>query len=416
MPEETPQQLPDSIERGLAPELVTVLIEVGQALVANLSTASVLASALKVVQRVLRAEASSIFLADPHTGDLRVYLADPEHEGALKSLIQPRGKGLSGLSLEQGKAILVADAYQDPRFDPTADKQTGFRTRSVLSVPLRVLGEDLGVIQVLNKKGGGSFAERELILLQAVASLVALALDNARKHEKLLQAQRLATVGETIASLAHCIKNVLSGINAGTFFINEAITKQDFVGVKKGWQIADANMKFLSDLVLNMLSFARQREPVRQATDVNRLCNEVVNLVSEQAREQNVELKLEPDENLPKLMLDSVGLRRCLLNLLGNAVDASAPKKKGKVTVSVDGHTDENLSIRIADTGTGMSGETLKKLFTVFFSTKGNRGTGLGLPVSKKIIEEHGGRLQVDSVLDQGTTFTVVLPIDSPST
>ncbi len=415
MPEETPQQLPDSIERGLAPELVTVLIEVGQALVANLSTASVLASALKVVQRVLRAEASSIFLADPHTGDLRVYLADPEHEGALKSLIQPRGKGLSGLSLEQGKAILVADAYQDPRFDPTADKQTGFRTRSVLSVPLRVLGEDLGVIQVLNKKGGGSFAERELILLQAVASLVALALDNARKHEKLLQAQRLATVGETIASLAHCIKNVLSGINAGTFFINQAITKQDLVGVKKGWQIADANMKFLSDLVLNMLSFARQREPVRQATDVNRLCNEVVNLVSEQAREQNVELKLEPDENLPKLMLDSVGLRRCLLNLLGNAVDASAPKK-GRVTVSVDGHTDENLSIRIADTGTGMSDETLKKLFTVFFSTKGNRGTGLGLPVSKKIIEEHGGRLQVDSLLDQGTTFTVVLPIDSPST
>ena len=415
MPEETPQRLPDSIEQGLAPELVTVLIEVGQALVANLSTAAVLSSALKVVQRVLSAEASSIFLADPDSGDLRVYLADPEHEGALKSLVQPRGKGLSGLSLEQGKAILVADAYQDPRFDPTADKQTGFRTRSVLCVPLRVLGKDLGVIQVLNKKDGGSFAERELILLQAVASLVALALDNARKHEELLQAQRLATVGETIASLAHCIKNVLSGINAGTFFINEAITKQDFAGVKKGWQIADANMKFLSDLVLNMLSFARDREPARQATDVNRLCNEVINLVLEQGREQNVELKLEPDENLPKLKLDSVGLRRCLLNLLGNAVDASA-SKKGNVTVSVDGHSDENLSIRIADTGTGMSDETLKKLFTVFFSTKGNRGTGLGLPVSKKIIEEHGGWLEVDSVLDEGTTFTIVLPINtSPS-
>ncbi|MCK4850699.1 MAG: GAF domain-containing protein [Phycisphaerae bacterium] len=414
MPQETPQQLPGSIEQGLAPELVTVLIEVGQALVADLTTEAVLASALKVVQRVLSAEASSIFLADPHTGDLRVYLADPEHEGALKSLIQPKGKGLSGLAAEQGRAILVPDAYQDPRFDPTADKQTGFRTRSVLCVPLRVLGENLGVVQVLNKKGGGSFTERELILLQAVASLVALALDNARKHEELLQAQRLATVGETIASLAHCIKNVLSGINAGTFFINEAIGKQDLAGVKKGWQIADANMKFLSDLVLNMLSFARRREPALQSTDVNRLCNEVVNLVAEQAREQQVEVKLQPHANLPKLKLDAVGLRRCILNLLGNAIEACA-QKKGKVTVSVDGHSNDSLYIRIADSGTGMSAETLKKLFTVFFSTKGNRGTGLGLPVSKKIIEEHGGRLQVDSVLDQGTTFTIILPINSPS-
>ena len=409
---ESPHSLPESIERGLAPELVTVLIEVGQALVANLSTEAVLTAALDVVQRVLAAEASSIFLADHDTGDLRIYLADPQHAGVLKSLVQPRGKGLSGLALEQGKAILVPDAYKDPRFDPSADKKTGFRTRSVICVPLRVLGEDLGVIQVLNKKDGGSFAERELILLQAVASLVSLALDNARKHEELLQAQRLATVGETIASLAHCIKNVLSGINAGTFFINEAIKKQDMAGVQKGWQIADANMKFLSDLVLNMLSFARHREPVRQDTDINRLCNEVVNLVAEQANTQGVELSVQPDENLPKVKLDSVGLRRCLLNLVANAVDACA-EKKGKVTVSINGHTNQTLHIRIADTGSGMSPETLQKLFTVFFSTKGNRGTGLGLPVSKKIIEEHGGSLEIESVLDQGTTFTVVLPINS---
>ncbi len=413
MPQE-PEQLPNSIEQGLAPELVTVLIEVGQALVANFSTDAVLASALNVVQRVLSAEASSIFLADSDTGDLRVYLADPEHGGALKSHVQPKGKGLSGIAAQQGLSLLVPDAYQDPRFDPTADKQTGFRTRSVLCVPLRVLGENLGVIQVLNKKDGSSFTERELILLQAVASLVALALDNARKHEELIQAQRLATVGETIASLAHCIKNVLSGINAGTFFINEALSKQDLEGVKKGWQIADTNMKFLSDLVLNMLSFARHREPALQATDVNRLCNEVVNLVREQANKQGVEIQVQPDENLSKIKLDSVGLRRCLLNLVGNAVDACA-QKKGKVTVSIDGHSDQSLSIRIVDTGAGMTPEILQKLFRVFFSTKGNRGTGLGLPVSKKIIEEHGGSLQVDSVLDQGTTFTILLPINSPS-
>ena len=408
-----PEVASDPIEQGFAPELVTVLIEVGQALVANLSTNAVLAAALDVVQRVLSAEASSIFLVDTDSGNLRVYLADPDHQGALKSLVQPKGKGLSGIAVEQGKAILVADAYNDPRFDPTADKKTGFRTRSVLCVPLRVLGENIGVVQVLNKKGGGAFAERELILLQAVASLVALALDNASKHEELLQAQRLATVGETIASLAHCIKNVLSGINAGTFFINDAIGKDNMAGVKKGWEIADSNMKFLSDLVLNMLSFARDRKPALQATDINRLCNEVVKLVSEQAREREVEVAVEPDEKLAKVSLDSVGLRRCLLNLVGNAVDACA-EKKGKVTVAVSG-SNGKVRIAVQDTGSGISPENLKKLFTVFFSTKGNRGTGLGLPVSKKIIEEHGGKLEVDSQLNKGTTFTIVLPIDNPS-
>ena len=111
----------------------------------------------------------------------------------------------------QREALLVADAYEDSRFDPTADKKTGFRTRSVMCVPLRAQGKDLGVLQVLNKHDGTSFTQRELVLLQATAALVAMALDNARKHEELVQAQRLAAVGETISSLAHCIKNVLTG-------------------------------------------------------------------------------------------------------------------------------------------------------------------------------------------------------------
>ncbi|NIA06379.1 MAG: GAF domain-containing protein, partial [Actinobacteria bacterium] len=140
-----PLPTPNSVEQGLAPELVTVLTKVGQALAANLSTSAVLSASLAAVQDVLDAEASSVFLTDPDTGDLRVYLADAEHEGAIKSIVQPRGQGLSGWVAQNGQALLVADAYEDPRFDPTADKKTGFHTRSVICVPLRVLGKDLGV-------------------------------------------------------------------------------------------------------------------------------------------------------------------------------------------------------------------------------------------------------------------------------
>ena len=409
-----PLPTPDSVEQGLAPELITVLSKVGQALGANLSTSTVLSASLAAVQDVLNAEASSVFLTDPDTGELRIYLADPEHEGAIKTIVQPRGKGLSGWVAENGQALLVADAYADPRFDPTADKKTGFKTLSVMCVPLRVMGKDLGVLQVLNKHDGTSFTRRELVLLQATAALVAMALDNARKHEELVQAQRLAAVGETISSLAHCIKNVLTGINAGTFFINEAIGKQNLAGVKKGWEIADTNMKFLSELVLNMLSYARDREPVLQATDINQLCSDLVNLVSQQAKDKQVSVKLQTDESLPKMLVDSTGLRRSLLNLLGNAVDACA-ESKGSVTVSVETADKQWYNVSIADTGTGISTENLKKLFTVFFSTKGNRGTGLGLPVSQKIIAEHGGRLEVNSVLGEGTTFTAVLPYKSSS-
>ena len=412
----TTEPLPtsDSVEQGLAPELITVLTKVGQALAANLSTSAVLSASLEAIQDVLSAQASSIFLTDPDTGELRVYLADPEHAGSLKSLVLPRGKGLSGWVAEHGQPLLVPDAHEDPRFDPTSDLKTGFRTRSVICVPLRVLGQDLGVVTVLNKQDGSSFTQRELLLLRATAALVAMALDSARKHEELLQAQRLATVGETISSLAHCIKNVLTGINAGTFFINEAIKKQDLAGVQKGWEIADTNMKFLSELVLNMLSYARDRKPALQPTDINRLCSDLVSLVSQQAKEKQVGVNLKPDESLPKMLVDATGLRRSLLNLLGNAVDACA-ESKGTVSVSVEQVEKQWYNVRIADTGTGISPENLKKLFTMFFSTKGNRGTGLGLPVSQKIIAEHGGRLEVSSVLGEGTTFTAVLPYNSSS-
>jgi signal transduction histidine kinase len=185
-------------------------------------------------------------------------------------------------------------------------------------------------------------------------------------------------------------------------------------GVKKGWEIADTNMKFLSELVLNMLSYARDRKPAVQPTDINRLCSDLVSLVTQQAKEKQVSVNLKPDESLPKMLVDSTGLRRSLLNLLGNAVDACA-ESKGTVTVGVEADGKEWYNVRIADTGTGISPENLKKLFIMFFSTKGNRGTGLGLPVSQKIIAEHGGRLDVSSAVGEGTTFTAVLPYNSSS-
>ena len=131
-------------------------------------------------------------------------------------------------------------------------------------------------------------------------------------------------------------------------------------------------------------------------------------MAKESAREKGVALQFEPDPSLGIVEFDATGIRRCVLNLITNAVDA-CEEQDGAVIVRVHADGADGVRIAVQDTGCGMSREQVDKLFTVFYSTKGSKGTGLGLPVTKKIVEEHGGQITVESEEGHGTTFTIAL-------
>ncbi len=181
--------------------------------------------------------------------------------------------------------------------------------------------------------------------------------------------------------------------------------------VQKGWGIVDRNQEKISNLVLDMLTFSKEREPDPTPSDINRIAGDVVELMTSRAEEMNVGLTWKPQEDIPTLVFDSDMLHRAILNVVTNAIDACGDVEGGIVEVSTEYKPlAEVLSVSISDNGTGIEPEDLTKIFTVFESRKGSRGTGLGLPVSQKILNEHGGDIIVTSELGKGSCFRLELP------
>lgn len=402
-------------------QAVDVLLQVSHMVGGNLELNKVLAASMHAAAVAMEAEACSVLLQEEH-GDkkeLYFFVTEGSRAGGLKSIHMPvDDHSIAGWVANHGKPLLLPDAYQDSRFDPQYDRKTGFHTKSIICAPLQAKGRQLGVIEILNRRDGESFNEMDLELLEAVAGMIAVAIDTAEEHQARMEAERLATIGRAMAGMAHCIKNVLNGLQAGSYILDQTISKDTSdknSSMAHGWNILKRNMQFLNNIVLDMLSYSKKRKPLYQPCCINDLCKDVTDLLQQQASEKNVKLTDKLSTKLKEAWIDDAGIRRCLLNLVGNAIDAC---EKGRGVVCIETITvnkDNHFVIHISDNGCGMEKESREKIFDPFFSTKGSKGTGLGLAVTKKIIEEHGGTIKIESTPGHGTDFLLELPVQRPT-
>lgn len=235
-----------------------------------------------------------------------------------------------------------------------------------------------------------------------------------RLERELIHSERLAAIGQTVAGMAHGIKNILYGFKGGSYLVNLAIDKDDKVKLKDGWQMIQRNIARTSDLVLDLLSYSKEREPEYENCFPNDIANEVCDLMKETANEHEIEILRDFAQNIGEMVLDVRTMHRSLMNLVSNAIDACIfddnPNKDYKVIVKTGIEEGNILLFEVTDNGCGMSEEVKSKLFTSFFSTKGDKGTGLGLLVTRKLIEEHNGTINVTSQQGEGTTFIIRLP------
>ena len=229
-----------------------------------------------------------------------------------------------------------------------------------------------------------------------------------------IEAERLAAVGQTVAGLAHGIKNILMGVEGGIYVMESGMRKGQMDRVDRGVQMLKRNVEKISSLVKNLLSFSKGREIHVAVVDPNLPAREVLDLYSDMARRAGVALAgvLQPD--LAPAALDVEGIHACLTNLVSNAVDACqvSEKKTDCGVVLTTSEVEGALVYEVADNGCGMDYEVKKKIFTTFFTTKGAGGTGVGLLMTRKIVQEHGGKILVESSPDKGTKFRIVLPRD----
>jgi signal transduction histidine kinase len=187
--------------------------------------------------------------------------------------------------------------------------------------------------------------------------------------------------------------------------------------MRKGWGIVEKNQERISTLVMDMLTFSKDREPVPEPSDLNELTADVVELIKPRAADEGVELVWLPAPMMPTLLFDPDAMHRAILNIVTNAIDACHDSAAGRVEVLTQySHEEKMARVQVVDNGSGIEPDDLERIFAVFVSRKGGRGTGLGLPVSQKILQEHGGKIRVESQPGKGSRFTLEFPATSPNT
>jgi two-component system NtrC family sensor kinase len=323
--------------------------------------------------------------------------------------------------LENGQGVRTSNAQHDQRFTPGQSIiQAGIR--EAVCVPMQGRYQLMGAIYVDTTSSTGekeadepraeTFDDDQLRLLMAIGRQSALAVENNRYQQALVKAERLAAMGQTIATLSHHIKNILQGVRGGSYLIDRGLQSHEETMVRKGWGIVEKNQNKIYHLVMDMLSFSTERKPAWEKASLNDAVAEACELLQGRAEEAELQLDCQYATELPESVFDSEGIQRAVLNVVGNAIDALEGCPEGTIEVRTghDQETDE-LFVAVTDNGPGISLDQVETVFNVFESTKGARGTGLGLAVSRKIVREHGGEITLDSRPDQGCRFLLAWPL-----
>ncbi len=228
-----------------------------------------------------------------------------------------------------------------------------------------------------------------------------------------IDAERLAAVGQTVAGLAHGIKNILTGLEGGMYFLNSGLKKGKTERIDEGFGMLTRNMEKISTLVRNLLSFSKGRVPKVTLVDPEAFLDEMVELYREAAAREGVLLSKEVPAPLEPAPFDRGSIHTALANLVANAIDACQMGGRRPCRVVVRAREREGAVVfEVEDEGCGMDQEVRSLAFTNFFTTKGAGGTGLGLLLTRKITQEHGGRITFESTPSEGSVFRLVFPRD----
>jgi two-component system NtrC family sensor kinase len=383
---------------------------------------------LGLVFEWVEADRGCIMLFNPNTRQL-TSKARRDRNGSDATSSMTISRTIVDYVLDRREGVLTSDARDDDRFrSGHSVLRTG--VREAICVPMQGRYNTVGVMYVdttvpLAEVVDGEqqrFTDEHLKLMIAIGHQAALAVEDTTYYSAMVQSERLAAVGQTIATLSHHIKNILQGIRGGSYLVEMGLNQNDQAVLRKGWDIVARNQNKISSLVMDMLSFSKEREPEPVPASLVTVVKEVVETVAQRAVEAGIELIFQPPTAFPELLFDPDGLSRAILNVVSNALDAvdeaaqDDPTSEKRVTITVTANTAEKRAlVTVTDTGSGMDEETAATVFNLFVSTKGSRGTGLGLTVSQKIMQEHGGDITVTSELGNGSTFTLQLPMTFPA-
>ncbi|MBM84091.1 MAG: histidine kinase [Planctomycetaceae bacterium] len=415
------RQTVDAREPELAQTMANlqVLYRISEVAVSpSISLDQLLNRILDLTIEVIGADRGCVLTADGMTGELTPQVFRDQARDESQQM--PVSRSIVDYVLKTGQGVCTSDARTDDRFKAGQSiLQAGIR--EAICVPMRGRYELMGVVYldtttkaddaVIQNKPPQKFNEEKLRLLVAIGRQAALAIEDHRFQEAYVKAERLAAVGQTIATLSHHIKNILQGVRGGSYLVDMGLKDHSEDVIQKGWDIVEKNQEKIYHLVMDMLTFSTERQPALQLANLNDTVGEVGELMQARALECSVALEIDLNQTVPLTTFDPDGIHRAILNIVSNAIDAVEGQPDGEVsmTTGYDANNDE-VFIEVTDNGPGIPQDQLERIFNLFESTKGARGTGIGLAVSQKIIREQGGEVVVESSPGNGCCFRLAWP------
>jgi signal transduction histidine kinase len=289
-----------------------------------------------------------------------------------------------------------------------------FQEEPTVAYPLERHGRRLGIIlaptgrHLTSKENSRTRMNPEIV--QAARQHLAVALELSELQREQLQQERLAAIGQTVASLAHFLKNVLNGLKGGEYVIERALKNDSPEKLQKGLSVLRTSIRHIERLTYDMLYYAGDRSLELNPVNPNEIMQEVLESFEELATRKGITIQSRLDEDMVPLSMDRHAIYRAVLNLVTNAIDACLESERGNTVTLKSSLKASYVLLTVEDNGIGMSPETLRRVSERFFTTKSSSGTGLGLAVTKKIAEKHGGHLEIESVPGQGSALHLRLP------
>jgi signal transduction histidine kinase len=418
---ESVRELADRSAAETKPEITlsASLLEICRAMGAGVQLKEVLNTTLKMTMREMRAQEGSILLFDQHQDRLQMLASfGLPPEITAKGYI-PRKGSIAEWVIEHKEPLVLNDRATGSEY--TALDETRRRIYSSMCIPLIARGGVLGTIN-LNRTDPamGPFGNDDLGLMAVLASQAAIYIENSRLHESLLRSERLAAIGQTVAGISHCMKNILTGMKGGVSLIRMARQGEDWETLDQGVEILGHSVNRVSSLALDMLNYSKERVPRREDVDLDEMMKEIRGVTRDKAARLGCEVVVNIAEDARTVRADSQELFRALLNIVENGLDATGEGNKVFITSEcsqsepslrrLSESAEAAIVIRISDEGPGISEENAAQIFDPFFSTKGSKGTGLGLAVTQKILREHGGTIEIASKPGQPAVFAIYLP------
>jgi len=329
-------------------------------------------------------------------------------------------------TMKERRPFHVVDSYTN--LDVSFEFLKKFRAKEFVTVPLIAKDRVIGVLVADNQYNAQPIGESQVQLLSLFANRAALAIEIAEAYQsleeekqkleiayrelkeaqdRLLHSERLAAIGEMAAHVAHEIRNPLVTIGGFARSILKAV-KAENDPIRKSAQIVAEEVRRLERILANVLDFTKLSPPQPRPGNINEVLEDTCALLSTEVSDRHVELVQRFDPTIPPVLLDVPLMKQAVLNVLQNALHSMPKGGRLEVITTWDGK--DWVTVEIRDTGIGIPPDVLKEMFNPFFTTRPD-GTGLGLAITRKIVNDHGGRIQVESQVGMGTAFRFTLPL-----